>query len=258
MATPLGAHNARVDFARELLTKKGRREHGHFTFEGPTLLTEALAAHVSIESLYVTQAQYSESAQARELEAHGVPVYLLDDRTMRKISDLETPSGLVAIAPMRFAPLEEIFAESGVILILADVNDPGNAGTLLRTAEAFGVGRVLFGSRGVEPYHPKVVRGAMGALFRLRLAVAAAEEVGRMVDGWQGVGLGADGEPLVSTPWSGKDFIVVGNERHGLGRWSALCTRTAAIPMRGKAESLNAGVAGSIALYEATKRPSPA
>jgi TrmH family RNA methyltransferase len=141
-----------------------------------------------------------------------------------------------------------------VVLGLADVNAPGNAGTLLRSAEAFGITRVICGSRGAEPHLPKVVRGAMGAIFRLRIAVATPADLNAVLGDWEVTGLAAEGEPLDRLHWHSHSLLLVGNERHGLGPWQALCTRRAAIAMRGAAESLNAGVAGSIALYEATKR----
>lgn len=253
MPTSLGAHSARVEFARELLTKKGRREHARFSFEGPTLLADALAAGTQIECVYATGAAYEESRTVRDAEARGVPVYVVDERTMRRISDVETPAGVIAVAPIALFAAAELLDEPGLVLALADLNDPGNAGTLLRTAEAFGVTRVIFGSRGAEPHLPKVVRAAMGAIFRLRLAVATPADLNAVLADWEVTGLAARGEPLGRLAWHRKALLAVGNERRGLEGWEPLCGRFAAIPMAGGAESLNAGVAGSIALYEASK-----
>jgi len=255
--TSLGAHNPRVDLARDLLTKKGRREHGVFAFEGQTLLAEAIQSGTPVQSLYVTQHAYETTPLALDLESRGVDVYLVDDRTMRKISDLETPSGVVAIAPIRLYSLAELLQAPGIVLVLADLNDPGNAGTLLRSAEAFGVDRVVFGSRGAEPHHPKVVRAAMGAFFRQHIAAGGPAELQAVLGDWEATGLAAGGEPLAGLNWQPRSLVVVGNERHGVGPWQAVCSRLAAIPMRGQAESLNAAVAGSIALYEASKRVHP-
>lgn len=253
MPTSLGAHNARIDAARDLLTKKGRKEQGRFSFEGPTLLREAHDAGAHIETLYVTREAYERNASIATLEREGVPVFVVDERTMRRISDVETPSGVLAIAPIRFESAGAILRRGGVVLLLADVNDPGNVGTLLRTAEAFAVAGVIAGRHGAEPHLPKVVRSAMGALFRLPLAVAAPDEVEASLSGWEVTGLSALGEPINGLPWARNTVLAVGNERHGLGEWERLCTRLASIPMAGKAESLNAAVAGAIALYEATK-----
>lgn len=256
MPTSLGAHNARIDAARDLLTKKGRKQHGRFSFEGATLLEEAHRAGVPIETLYVTREAYERTPLAQRIDADGVPVYVIDERAMKRISDVDTPAGIVAIAPIRVASIESVLDGDGVVLLLADVNDPGNAGTLLRTAEAFGVRGVIAGTLGAEPHLPKLVRSAMGAVFRLSVALADPDAATPHLRGRQVTGLAAQGEPLERLEWPHGAVLAVGNERHGLGRWEALCTRLAAIPMSGNAESLNAAVAGSIALYEATKRRS--
>lgn len=257
MPALLGAHSPRIAAVRELLAKKGRREQQRFTFEGPTLLAEALAAGRRLEAVFATDAAYGRYPETRAAESAGIPVLLIDERALARISDLEAPSGLVAVAPIELAPVSELLAEPGIVAVLAAVSDPGNAGTLMRSAEAFGVSRIIFAAGSVDPHHPKTVRSAMGALFRLRVAVAAPGPAGPSFEGWQVTGLDAAGLPVDGLSWEPRSAIVVGGERRGLGDWAALCTRTAAIPMLGNAESLNAAVAGSIALYEAAKRLHP-
>lgn len=254
MATVTGAHADRVGRARDLLGVKGRREHGRFAFEGPTLLDEALRSGLAIEELFVTQRVLDANGTVAKLDREGHPVYLVDERTMAKISDLETPAGLVAVAAQRFTPLPELLARP-LVLVLGDMNDPGNAGTLLRSAEAFGAGGVIFGKLGVDPYHPKVVRGAMGAIFRLDLAVADPASLAAAAEAaaCEVIGLDAGSPDVAATAWTERTALVVGHERHGLGRWAAICARTSGIPMIDPTESLNAAVAGSIALYEASK-----
>jgi TrmH family RNA methyltransferase len=158
---------------------------------------------------------------------------------------------------MRFSSVDAIFGGDGIALVLADLNDPGNTGTLLRTAEAFGCRGAIAGTKGADPYNPKVVRSAMGALFRLPIAVAEPDEVARAAAeaGYEIAGLTAQGDPFGAVHLPARLAVAVGNERHGLGRWEAVLDRRLAIPMRGQAESLNAAVAGSIALYEAAKGP---
>jgi RNA methyltransferase, TrmH family len=252
--TSLGAHNPRVALARDLLSAKGRKAHGLFSFEGPTLLAQALQVGTPVRALYVTAHIGETTSLVPQVQAQGIEVFIVDERTMRKISDVETPTGILAVAEIRLYGISELLAIGGVILVLADLNDPGNAGTLLRSAEAFGVGGVLFGSRGVEPHHPKVVRSAMGAIFRQRIGVCDPLQLKGALTGWEVIGLAADGEPLHRVLWRDRTMLLVGNERHGLGPWQPLCGRVAAIPMRAQSESLNAAVAGSIALYEASRR----
>ncbi len=255
MATLTGSHAERVQRVRELHAVKGRREQGRFAFEGPTLLEEALRAGISIDELYVTDAVLAANADVRRLDREGVAVSIVDERTARRISDLETPTGLVAVTPTRLHPVPELLGYRR-ILVLADLNDPGNAGTLLRCAEAFGADGVVFGSLGVDPYHPKVVRGAMGAIFRIPLAVADPTAFAAALGGTATVAIGLDahGEDIRSLNFPEACAIVVGHERRGLGIWEGVCARTMAIPMSGSTESLNAAIAGSIALYEAAKR----
>jgi TrmH family RNA methyltransferase len=251
VATLTGAHADRVSRVRDLQSAKGRKEHGQFAFEGPTLLEEAMRSGVAVEELYVTDAVLASNARVRELDALGTPVFVVDDRTLRKISDLETPTGLVAVAPQRLADLATV-VRGGLTLALADLNDPGNVGTLLRSAEAFGASGVVLGRFGVDPYHPKVVRGAMGSIFRLPLAVATAQEFAAAITaaGTRAIGLTTGGEELERLAFVGASTaLVVGHERRGLGSWEFAGMKQARIAMQGDAESLNAAVAGSIALY---------
>jgi RNA methyltransferase, TrmH family len=248
LATIAGPHAQRVARARELLTVKGRKEHGRFAFEGPTLLEEALRSGVVLEELFVARHVYEKTPVVREIEASGTPVYLVDDRTAAKLSDVETPTGVIAIAQARLHPLAEILAKS-MTLVLADLNDPGNVGTLLRSAEAFGATGVVLGKLGVDPYHPKVVRGAMGSIFRLPVTVATPREFAAAAGSVSVVGLAAGGVDIAGVSATMPMALIVGHERRGLGDWAAACQVFAGIPMGGPAESLNAGVAGSVALY---------
>lgn len=256
MALRLGVHADRLADVRDLLTARGRREQNRFSFEGATLLEEATRSRLPIEAVYATEDAYGTNAALRGLESRGTAIYLIEERSAGRISDLDTPTGLVAVAPVRFATLDELFAEPGLVLVLADLNDPGNAGTLMRSAEAFGARGVVFGRAGVDPYHPKVVRGAMGAIFRMPLAIAEPEALAEAAQRAQAsvLGLSAEGEPLDTTLFGQRSVLVVGHERRGLGPWGGVCSRQLAIPMAGLTESLNAAIAGSIALYEASKR----
>lgn len=254
MATRLGAHAARLTHLRALRSVKGRRELHRFAFEGPTLLEEAATAGFPIAELYATPAAYDATPLLRELEAAGTPAFIVGEGAFGSISDVATPSGIVAVASVRLRTLASLFGGERT-LILADLNDPANAGTLLRSADAFGTPGVVFGRLGVDPYHPKVVRGSMGAIFRLAVGVAGPEETAAAAAaaGTRMLGLAAAGGPLREGIFAPPMALVVGHERHGLGTWERHCERVLAIPMQGRAESLSAAVAGSIALYEAAR-----
>jgi RNA methyltransferase, TrmH family len=250
VATLTGAHADRISRVRDLQTVKGRKKLGRFVFEGATLLDEALRSGVEIEELYVTEGVLEGNAAVRELDARGTPVFVVDERVASRISDLTTPTGLVAIAQERACALATVMS-GRLTLALADLNDPGNVGTLLRSAEAFGADGVVLGNLGVDPHHPKVVRGSMGAIFRVRFAIASPrdfDEVARSRNATV-LGLSAQGRDIAETPPGDPTVLLVGHERRGLGLWHNSANRLVGIPMIGPAESVNAAVAGSIALY---------
>lgn len=253
MPTRLGSNSPRLRAVRALLTPKSRRKSDRFLFEGPTLLEEAHRSGLEIEELYTTAAAYERYPLLRTLE-RKTPTYLIAERASRQLSEVESPTGILAIGRRSLAPLSALLADPRPVLVLADLNDPGNAGTLIRSAEAFGAAGVIFGSGGVDPYHPKVVRAAMGSLFRLPLAVANAAEVERKANAQgrriYGLDSGAP-DPIASLP-DPAPLLVVGQERRGLGPWKSICDRLLSIPAPGSADSLNASVAGSIALYQAS------
>ncbi|HEX3369379.1 MAG TPA: RNA methyltransferase [Candidatus Cybelea sp.] len=255
MAARIGAHSPRLSRVRKLRSPKGRAEHELFAFEGPTLLQEARASSFAIEELFVTPEAYETTPLVREIEADGATVYLVDPAGAKQLSDLTSPPGIVAVAQPRRWDLRTIFEGTSPVLILADLGDPANVGTLLRSADAFGCGGVVFGRLGVEPYHPKVIRGSMGAVFRLRMAVADPPQVAAAAAAGHVrlLGLDARGTELAGELYERPAAVVVGHERHGLGRWEGFCDSLIALPMRGRAESLSAGVAGSIALFEASR-----
>jgi TrmH family RNA methyltransferase len=251
---PLGAQSERLTRVASLKTAKGRRRHEQFAFEGPTLLGEALLAGTPIDELYGTQAALDAHPDLAE-RLSGIPIHIVSERSFTKISDVETPAGLLAVAPARQAPLEALLDGAGLVAVLAGLNDPGNAGTLLRSADAFGARGAVFGEGGVDPFSPKVVRAAMGAFFRLKVAVAAPADFARVAgsNGFTAIGLRTGAQPLDELDWPQRTAMVVGHERHGLGPWEALCQCFAGIPIGSAADSLNAAVAGSIAFYEAAR-----
>ncbi|MDQ2908469.1 MAG: RNA methyltransferase [Candidatus Eremiobacteraeota bacterium] len=249
MPTTLGAHSPRLAAVRALLTKRGRREQGCFSVAGLTMLEEALSAQRVPEALYVT---------AAALDALGPPtatladrIFVVSERALAGLTDLETPPGLVAVHRGSLENAEAILASGAPTLVLADLSDPGNAGTLLRSAEIFGIKAALLTERAVGPYNPKLVRATMGAIFRLRLGVGGGAELRAAAAGFGYAVVVADrsGSPLPRFRFPRKPLIVIGNERHGPGDWLRHAEHCVAIPQGGRGQSLNAAVAGAIILY---------
>jgi RNA methyltransferase, TrmH family len=254
----LSPHNPRIAVVRELRTPRGRRAAGRFVAEGPTLLEEAERSGLRPREIYATAGGLERFAAPR-WEADGIPVYLVPDRVFDRLSDVETPTGVLAVFDLPARSVADVLAGDGPVLLLAGVNDPGNAGTLVRSAEAFGAAGVLFGRGGVDPFAPKVVRAAMGSIFRLPVAPVEAEELLAAA--------AAAGRPVIATDTEGEDAAVVGipanavlavgNERRGVRDWLPRWDRAIRIRQRPAAESLNAAVAGSIVLYEAMRCQDP-
>lgn len=249
MPTELGAHHHRLAAVAALQARKEGWGSGRFAIEGATLVDEALGAGLTIEELYATPAALLRTPRLAELEAAGTPLYSIADRAMRRISDLESPPGIVAVVDHAPAALDRLLASDEPVLALA-VADPGNAGTLVRSALAFGVKHIVFGRGGVDPYHPKVVRAAMGALFGVTISFAEGAE---LVQGARAahrpvIAVDLDGDPLEQFEFPPRPVLVVGHERHGVRAWLPGRDGAVRIPQEG-VESLNAAVAGSIVLY---------
>ncbi len=258
MPTELSPHSPRLARVRALQTGQARRAERRFVVEGPTLLEEAERSGLVPEEVFATTAGLARFDAGR-WESRGVPVFVVPDRAFARLSDVETPAGLLAVLPLIERSVEDVLGAVGPVLLLAGVSDPGNAGTLVRSAEAFGAAGVLFGRGGADPFAPKVVRAAMGSLFRLPVAIVAAEGLVAAA--------AAAGRPIVAADAAGDDvgvvgipsnaIIAVGNERRGVRDWLPRWDRAVRIPQRASVESLNAAVAGSIILYEAARCQDP-
>jgi TrmH family RNA methyltransferase len=241
-----------------LKQKPERTETGLALLEGPQVVREALLhAPESIEDLFLTEEAFArqESLVALATEA-GVEVELASDAALAAMADTRTPQGVVAVARQTLVRLRDVFdADSKLVVILDEVRDPGNAGTIIRAADAAGADAVILTGTSVDPYNPKVVRATTGSLFHL--GVAAGATLAAAVDQAKAAGLqvlAADmgGDPLtqLGEVLAGPVAWLFGNEAHGLSAEArGLADRTAAVPIYGKAESLNLGTAAAVCLY---------
>jgi TrmH family RNA methyltransferase len=247
--TTLGLHSPLLDPVRALRTKSGRREQRRFAVEGPTLLAEALAAGRRPIAVYVTETGRRGLPEGAALDE---VLFTVPDRAMARLSDLDTPPGILAVFPLVLGSLESVLATGAPGVVLAGVADPGNAGTLLRSAEIFGLSVALFLEGAVEPYNPKVVRASMGAIFRMQIAVAGPAELTASAKraGYSLVAAGREGETLPAFRFDERSLIAIGHERHGVSALLPDVDRTVTIPQRGGGESLNAAMAGAIIFYE--------
>jgi len=254
MPLRLGLHSPKLDAVAKLRTKAGRAEQCRYAIEGATLLDEALRVGLEPEAIYVTECGLA--ALDRLPGEVAARALLVPERAFARLSDVETPSGVLAVLPLALLPVEELLRDGAPALVLAGVSDPGNAGALLRSAEIFGIRAVVFGAGGVEPHAPKVVRASMGAFFRLRLASATAEDVLATARDAAYTIVAADrsGTALPEFVFPERPLIAIGNERHGVGGWLPRWDRAVSIPQPGAGESLNAAVAGGIIFYAFSQR----
>jgi TrmH family RNA methyltransferase len=262
----------RVKAARQLAKRALRQRARQFLAEGPQAVCEALAAGGVVTQLFVTAAAQARYANLIGLaSAQGADVHAVSGEVMTELAQTITPQGVLAVCDFIDVDLDRLTAgQPRLAVVLANVRDPGNAGTVLRTADAAGAGGVIFAGSSVDPYNSKCVRASAGSLFHLPVvtgppaadAVGALRERGLRVlaaDGGAGTTLddlqsaGRLGQP---TAW------LFGNEAWGLpSDVLDLADDAVAVPIYGRAESLNLAAAAAVCLYasaRAQQSPAPA
>jgi RNA methyltransferase, TrmH family len=241
--------------------------------EGPELIRTALEADLPVESLYVAPAGNDDRPTQQvcaAAAAAGARVFPLAPGVLERVADTVTPQPVLAVLPM--LPMLPVLDASAaprptaleappgsLVVVLVDVRDPGNAGTVLRAADASGCQAVFFAADSVDPYNPKTVRASAGSLFHLPIGVRS-DPAGLAVE------LGAagyrtlasvvrEGEDYAGLDWRVPTALFLGNESSGLDpALSAELSGALAIPMAGRAESLNVGVACAVVCFEALRQ----
>ncbi|MFH9422170.1 TrmH family RNA methyltransferase [Streptomyces sp. NPDC017529] len=270
MGTPelISPRSARVAAARRLARRNFRGKERRFIAEGPQAVREAVehrrGGERTLVELFATPEAAERHAQIVDaVRAAGVPVHLAADTTIADLSQTVTPQGLVGVCRFLDSPFEEILAaRPKLVAVLANVRDPGNAGTVLRCADAAGADAVVLTDASVDLYNPKSVRASVGSLFHLPVAVGVPVE--QVVGGLRGAGvriLAADGAgaddldaELDAGSMSGPTAWVFGNEAWGLPEETrALADAVVRVPIHGKAESLNLATAAAVCLYASAR-----
>lgn len=232
-----------------------RKKRALSVLDGAHLLAAFLDSGRRAERLAVNEAGLADPEVRSLLErAAPAPVTLLSDALFAALSTVDSPTGVIAAVPTpEGAPVPP---DAGLVLALEDIQDPGNVGTLLRSAAAAGAGHVLLSKRAAFAWSPKVLRAAMGAHFSLNIVEGADLAAFLAHFRGQSVALSARAEATVyDLDLCGPVAFVVGNEGAGLGEeLQALATVRARIPMPGRMESLNAATAGSLCLFEAVRQ----
>jgi RNA methyltransferase, TrmH family len=231
-----------IRLVKSLHLKKFRAQESLFIVEGRKMVSEALAMGGLVHSMYTTDAEFAEQHKN---------AFLINGREMEQISSFSTPSPYLAVLHQQKTQQDVLV--KGDVVVLDGISDPGNFGTIMRTAEWFGIELLLCTNDCVECYNPKVVQASMGSVLRMQVVYLTEAEI----SGWLGnqhyeiVGAALGGNDVYAHTFGNKSALVIGSESHGIRPEMRKYIQTSLeIPGAGKAESLNASVAAGILLSE--------
>lgn len=240
---------------------KYRKRSGAFTVEGIRLCDDAIRSKINIDTFIYTEDAYRKYKD--KIDAF-IPycnrVCICSEHIFSSICDTKTPQGVLFVikALDKCECSGKMNKENGIVLALENIQDPSNLGTILRSAEAFGVDRIVMSDNCCDIYSPKVIRGSMGALFRIEFEIL--NDLPKYINDFNSCGtsyaaiLDRDSKHLKDMTFEGRSLIAIGNEGSGLTEdTSGACSEHLFIDMKGSAESLNAGVAAGIILWEMSK-----
>jgi TrmH family RNA methyltransferase len=262
-----GRHNPLVKQLRQAFSRAELTENGDCAIEGVRILEEAIRSGLRFSAVFFRESTQDRVESLLPQIGAQVETLLLPDKLFDSLVPSESPQGVAALVRLKEFSLDDIMErmQVGPIVVLAGLQDPGNLGTILRSSEAFGSAGAVLGEGTVSPFNSKVVRASAGSVFRLpvihahgKSATAKLEEVSEKLKA-KGVRLIATsshkGTPLGEADLKGPAAIFFGNEGAGLPREvMAKMDEVVAIPHTPQVESLNAGVAASIVLYEAARQ----
>jgi RNA methyltransferase, TrmH family len=253
--------NALVKDLRKALSQGEPTAEGYLAVEGVRIIEEAIRSGLRFQAVFFSDAGSAHSVRLLPQIASQVEVLLLPDEVFLSAVSTESPQGVAALLKLRPYRFEDLLEQAGpdpLLVGVAGIQDPGNLGTIIRSAEAFGARAVLLGEKTVSHFNPKTVRGSAGSLFREPLVRVKLGESLQILK-QQGVRVLATsshkGKPLQEANFTGAAAIVVGNEGAGVPpEILSLADELVSIPHSPRVESLNAGIAASILLYEAARQ----
>ena len=265
-------NNPLVKFAASLKDKKGREKERAFIAEGEKLTIEALCEGLPVSYVFISEGKYERIKDRVLPHIHkrsdkNIKVVVLSDSAFEKISTEISPQGVISVIKYLdfFSNIDIIYKKAYFLreheraIILSSVRDPGNLGSVIRSCVAFGVERIILTGDCADVYNPKVVRSAMGSLFRVNISIVNdsvelvrwLKEAGRRVFAAE---LRDGAIPISEACLTSDDVIMIGNEGHGIDPdVSAECTKSVYLPISKNTESLNASVAAAIFMWEQSK-----
>ena len=253
--------NKTVKLAASLAEKKHRDALGAYLIEGPNLVREALQQGVRIQFIFTGAGALNQQQEIQDIlslaEDSDSAVCVLSEDCFAKIATSQTPQPIMAVAEKRTWQMRDVFSPGGNVLVLDRIQDPGNLGTLLRTAEATGFAGALIVKGGADPYGPKAVRAGAGCVFRfpLLLCESPAEALDILAKQRKQVWTAdMEGMPCYDAELAQNVAIVIGNEGNGADALFKENSGRVTVPMAGQTESLNAGIAAAILMYESLRQ----
>lgn len=238
---------SQISYVRSLHQKKFRQMYGKFVVEGDKLVQELLNSDIKTDTVYCIKGYTPRPANTEVIE--------VSETELEKISTQQTPDKVLAVANIPAQASAPSKLEEGLYLLLDNLNDPGNCGSIIRIADWFGIKEVFLSDTSVDVYNPKVVAAAKGSLFRLRCTYTNLPELVAQNNHLTTYGTFMSGENIYQTTLPSSAMIVIGNEANGISKEvEALIKNRITIPAFGKAESLNAAVATGIVVSEFKRR----
>lgn len=245
------AKNENIKSVRKLYMKKYRDSQGLFLAEGKKLFSEAVNSGYDIEKVIVSESLYETERDAL-LKNNSARTYIVPDSILVSISEQKSPEGIITVVRKPKTEVAEALSDTKAAVLLDQIKDPGNIGTIIRSADAFGADTIIVSPDCVDVWSPKAIRASMGSCFHVQIVLSKNTIEDIQISKELGF-------TLLAGDLKGKDkitkldkaLIAIGSESHGLSK-EVLSKADVLykIPMRGKAESLNASVAASIMLYE--------
>ena len=251
-----GKNNDLIKNVKKLLSSsKQRKEQGLFVLEGARLVFDVLNSFYKVKCFLITEAALEKfTSKADEMINLSESSYIISDELAQKLSDTKNSQGVFAVCYMKEAD-DFLLKENGRLIALDNLQDPGNLGTIVRTAEALGVDGIIVGG-GCDIYNPKVLRASMGSMLRINVTSAdkLVEKLTELkLKGFAVYGTSPDSSavPITEIDFSKGSVCVIGNEANGISdEVKNTCDSLVTIPMLGRAESLNAAAAASITMWE--------
>lgn len=244
---------------KKLQRKKYRNKNKLFLIEGIKMIEEAIYWESSLEAILYSEKLFEVNGGKdlyKRISQKGVPIYKLEHILLKELCFTETPQGIIAIVQQPQYLVEDFISEKdSSIIILEELQDPGNLGTIIRTADAAGFDTILLSKGCVDLYNDKVLRSTMGSIFHLSVIqdLSLEQVIPKLIEEHYqviGASLNTD-EYYHQIKYSSKKALIIGNEAHGISKTTAkLCTDLVKIPILGNAESLNAAIAAGILMYK--------